>query len=113
MRGEHDVPAGIAGEHLGQHLLVAFIGDVADLHSEFRFELRNGLRRDVARPVVHVQAGTRFRRASGQTREAEKERASIHASRTLSEITISTLKKSVTRAEIALMTGLAPRRAIA
>ena len=48
-----------------------------------------------------------------QSRHAEEKGAPPHASRTLSEITMSTLKKSVTKAEIALITGLAPLRAIA
>ena len=45
--GEHDIPAGVAGDHLGQHLFIAFIGRVTDLHSELSFEVGDGVRRDI------------------------------------------------------------------
>ena len=51
--------------------------------------------------------------ASGKAGHSQEERAAVHAARTFSDTTIRMPKKTVMRAEMALITGLAPRRAMA
>src|ERR1035441_6795055 len=101
----------------GEHLLIAFVGGVADTHAEFGLERGNGLRGDVGRPVVHVEPRAGIARTGGEPGQPRDEMAALHGAlhvdRTLSESRISTPKTRVTSAEMALMTGLAPRRAIA
>ncbi len=113
MRGEYDVPAGIPGDDLGEHLLVALVGGVADAHAEFRLEVGNGLGGYVCRPVVDVEARARIARTAGESRHPQEKIAAVHVSRTLSEIRIRIPKTRVMSAEMALMTGLEPRRAMA
>ncbi len=59
--GKDDVPAGIAGHDLRQHLLIAFVGAVAEAHAAFAFEAREHGGVDVGRPVVDVEARARDR----------------------------------------------------
>ncbi len=113
MRGEHDVPAGVAGEHFGQHLLVAFVGGVTHARSELRLEAGDGLGRHVGRPVIDVQPRAGIARASGEPGDGQQKRAAVHVSRTRSEMRIRMPNSTVTMEEMALMTGLAPRRAMA
>ena len=47
VRGEDYIPTGVAGQHLSQHLFIAFIGRVMDLHSELSFEVGDGVRRNI------------------------------------------------------------------
>ena len=113
MRGEYDVPAGVASENLGQHLLVALVSCVADAHAELGFECRNRFGRYVGRPVVDVEPRTRVARAPGEAGHSEEEGSPVHASRTRSEIRMMMPNSTVMSDEMALITGLAPRRAIA
>src|SRR5262249_53567658 len=110
---KHHIPAGIPADDLGQHLLVALVRGVADPYTEFSLKAGNGLRCNVCRPVVHIESRARIARAASESGEPRDEIAALHVSRTLSEISISTPNTKVISAEIALITGLAPRRAIA
>src|SRR5262249_27021850 len=113
--GEYDVPASVAGERPGEQLLVALIDAVADGHSELPLEVRNGIRRDVVRPVVDVQPAAYGARASRDARQAQEEQAAVHCRRLCkrSETSTSAPKKTTISAEIALIAGFAPRRAVA
>ena len=65
VRGKDNVPAGIAGHDLRQHLLIAFVGAVAEAHAAFVFEARKHGGIDIGRPVVDIQARAPIARACG------------------------------------------------
>ena len=65
------VPPGVSAHHLGQHLLRALISSVANLYSEFFFEIRNRIGRDVIGPVVHIQPRRLLHASRGCSRDAQ------------------------------------------
>src|SRR5262249_46512626 len=104
----------VAGERLGKHFFVALVDAVANGDAEFALEVGNRVGRDVVRPVVHVQARTPVESATGCSGYCEQKPAPVHGRlRSRSESRMRTPKKTPIRAEIALMAGLAPRRAVA
>src|SRR5689334_2075718 len=105
MRRKDNVPAGTAGEHFRQHLLVALVRGVPDAHPVLGFESRDRLRRHIGRPVVDVEPRPPVPGAPGEARDSEEEGTPPHASRTRSEIRMMMPKSTVISDEIALMTG--------
>src|SRR5438132_1362588 len=94
--GEDDVPSGISGERLGQHLLIALIDAVPHAYAELALEIGDGIRSNVVRPVVDVEARTPVERAAGESREPEEEMAARHCflSRRRSESRMSAPKNT-------------------
>jgi hypothetical protein len=111
--GEDDVPAGIAGDGFGQHLLIAFVGAVADADSALALEALDHGRVDVGRPVVDVEAGAGVAGAGERGGSGCEEDAAVHFSCNLWEMRIRTPNATTMKAETAFTTGLTPRRAMA
>jgi hypothetical protein len=97
VRREDHVPAGVAAEDAGEHLLVGLVDGVADPDAELGGEVADGLGRHVARPVEDVEAGPGGGAAEGGERADEG--AALHDCCSLSTM--------------AFTKGLGPRGAVA
>src|SRR6266480_4795194 len=93
---EDDIPPGISGERLGQHLLIALIDAVPHADAELALEIGDGFGSHIVRPVVDVEARTPVQRAAGESREPEEEMAARHCflSRRRSESRMSAPKNT-------------------
>src|SRR5207244_3346582 len=110
VRGEHDIPTGVSGHNLRQHLLVAFVGAITEANTVLLFEAREHRGIDVARPVVYIQAWARIARTGHEGAAARQKSPAVHRSCSLCEIRMIAPNATTIKAETAFTTGLTPRR---
>src|SRR5581483_6839738 len=114
VRWKYNVPAGIAGDDLRQHLLIALVGPITNPDAALPLESRDHLRIDIARPVEDIQAWASVACATRhKSARASNKNSPVHRSCSRCEIRITIPNATTTSAETALTTGLMPRRAMA
>ncbi len=111
--GKDNVPAGVAGHHASEHLLVALVGAVADAHAVLLLEAGKHGGIDIGGPVVDVEARALIERAGSERSGSDHKRTAIHFSCNLWESRIKAPKATTIKADTAFTTGLTPRRAMA